>query len=78
MIGLSGIHAVADRGYCMCIFKISYESGTIPAIWKTANICPVFKKGNKFEAINYRPISLTCISCKLMEHIITRNPCCSG
>ena len=53
------------------IFKISYESGTIPAIWKTANICPVFKKGKTFEAINYRPISLTCISCKLMEHIIT-------
>ena len=53
------------------IFKISYESGTIPAIWKTANICPVFKKGKKIEAINYRPISLTCISCKLMEHIIT-------
>jgi hypothetical protein len=43
----------------------------MPAIWKTANICPVFKKGKTFEAINYRPISLTCISCKLMEHIIT-------
>jgi hypothetical protein len=43
------------------IFKISYESGTIPAIWKTANICPVFKKGKTIEAINYRPISLTCI-----------------
>ena len=52
------------------IFKISYESyesGTIPAIWKTANICQVFKKGKQFEVINYRPISLTCISCKLME-----------
>jgi hypothetical protein len=36
------------------IFKISYESGTIPAILKTANICPVFKKGETIEAINYR------------------------
>jgi hypothetical protein len=53
------------------IFKISYESGTIPAILKTANICPVYKKGKTIEAINYRPISLTCILCKLMEHIIT-------
>jgi hypothetical protein len=52
------------------IFKI-YESGAIPAIWKTANICPVFKKGEIFEAINYKPISPTCISCKLIEHIIT-------
>jgi hypothetical protein len=29
------------------------------------------EKGKTFEAINYRPISRTCISCKLMEHIIT-------
>jgi hypothetical protein len=36
------------------IFKISYESGTIPAIWKTANICPLFKKGKQIEALNYR------------------------
>ena len=55
------------------IFKISYESGTVPVIWKIANICPVFKKGKQIEAINYRPISLTCISFKLMEHVITRH-----
>jgi hypothetical protein len=38
----------------------------IPSIWRTANVCPIFKKGTKFEAINYRPIS-----CKLLEHVIT-------
>ena len=31
---------------------------------------PLFKKGNKLEASNYRPISLTSIVCKLMERII--------
>ena len=35
-----------------------------------ANIVPSFKKGNKLEASNYRPISLTSIVCKLMERII--------
>ena len=45
-------------------------TGKIPEDWKHANVCPVFKKGNKHNAINYRPISLTCILCKIMEHII--------
>ena len=55
------------------IFRRSYETGEIPDIWRTANVCPVYKKGKKYDPINYRPISLTCISCKLMEHIVTSN-----
>ena len=31
---------------------------------------PIFKKGDKSSAANYRPISLTCILCKVLEHII--------
>ena len=53
------------------IFRKSYDSGIIPEDWKTANITPVFKKGKRCDAANYRPISLTCIACKLMEHILT-------
>ena len=53
------------------IFRKSYDSGIIPEDWKTANITPVFKKGKISDAANYRPISLTCIACKLMEHILT-------
>ena len=30
----------------------------------------IFKKGSKSSAANYRPISLTCILCKVLEHII--------
>ena len=43
------------------IFKRSYDTGDLPDIWKNANVSPIFKKGKRFEAVNYRPISLTCI-----------------
>ena len=31
---------------------------------------PIFKKGTKTAPGNYRPVSLTCISCKIMESIV--------
>jgi hypothetical protein len=52
---------------------LTLETGKLPYDWKHANVCPVFKKGDKHNAINYRPISLTCILCKIMEHIIASN-----
>ena len=54
-------------------FERSLESGTVPSIWTSANFSPLFKKGDKSTAANYRPISLTCILCKVMEHIIASN-----
>ena len=52
------------------IFQTSINSGTIPNRWKEANICGVFKKGDKNDPANYRPVSLTCVCCKILEHII--------
>jgi hypothetical protein len=55
------------------IFPKSLKSGEISKDWKHANVAPAFKKGEKYKAVNYHPISLTCICCKIMEHIITSN-----
>ena len=52
------------------IFQRSYESGTIPDDWSSARISAIYKKGDKSTPSNYRPVSLTCIICKLMEHIV--------
>ena len=38
--------------------------------WKTAHITPVPKKGRKNKPDDFRPISLTSIFCKILEHII--------
>ncbi len=52
------------------IFRQSLATGTLPSVWKTAHVSPIFKKGAVYAAENYRPVSLTCIPCKLMEHIL--------
>lgn len=55
------------------LFQLSLNNGTLPADWLLANITPLFKKGERYMASNYRPVSLTCIPAKLMEHIIVKN-----
>ena len=52
------------------IIKKSMESAVVPNIWKKANVVPIFKKGSKFKAGNYRPISLTSITGRVCESII--------
>ena len=52
------------------LFQASYDSGILPAVWKSAWITPIFKKGDKCVASHYRPVSLTCVACKLLEHIL--------
>ena len=52
------------------IFTKFLGEGTVPPIWKTANVCPIFKKGTKTDPGNYRPVSLTCVICKVMESVL--------
>jgi len=52
------------------IFRKSLDEGFVPDDWKSANISPVFKKGNRNIADNYQPVSLTSQICKVFETII--------
>ena len=52
------------------IINKSIKDSCLPLDWKNAHISPIYKKGPKDLAINYRPVSLTSIVCKIMESII--------
>ena len=39
-------------------------------VWKIANVSPIFKKGSRHLAANYRPVSLTAVACKVMESLV--------
>ena len=52
------------------LFQASLDQGCLPPDWKKANIVPVFKKGDKSAVENYRPISLTSVTSKILEHIV--------
>jgi hypothetical protein len=43
------------------IFQASINQGKIPSDWKTTIVAPVFKKGDRGQPSNYRPISLTSV-----------------
>ena len=52
------------------IFRRTLVDGEVPVDWRSANVTAIFKKGDRFKASNYRPVSLTSLCCKLQEHII--------
>jgi hypothetical protein len=51
------------------VFQTSLDSGTVPSDWKEALITPLFKKGERNIASNYRPVSHTSVVSKILEHI---------
>jgi hypothetical protein len=67
------IAAVEIAPVLQFIFQQSLDSGELPSDWRKANISPIFKKGATTDPANYRPVSLTCVCCKLLEHIIDSN-----
>lgn len=52
------------------IFSKSFSTSSIPDDRKRSKVVPVFKAGDRSDPSNYRPISLTSIVCKMLEHII--------
>ncbi len=52
------------------IYRQSLRTGEVPEDWRNANVTPIFKKGKKTDPGNYRPVSLTSVSCRILESII--------
>ena len=52
------------------IYNRSLEEGEVPSLWKTSRVIPIFKKGPRYDPLNYRPISLTSICSKMMERAV--------
>ena len=55
------------------LFRQTLENGILAIDWTEAIISPVYKKGNDHLASNYRPVSLTCVLSKVMEHIVCKH-----
>ena len=52
------------------LFRESLSSSVLPALWKQSLVVPIYKRGPRSDPLNYRPISLTSVACKVMERII--------
>ena len=55
--------------YLQCFFEFSFLSGVFPESCSLAKIIPLYKKGNKTNPSNYRPISILICFSKILEHI---------
>ena len=57
--------------YLARLLYITMNNCTLPGDWKRATVISIHKGSDRSLATNYRPISLTSIVCKQMEHVIT-------
>ena len=79
-VGPDDIHALilkncanGLKGSLTYIINKSLEIGKYPSSWKNANIIPIYKKGDKSNPKNYRPISLLCVPSKIMERVVHKH-----
>ncbi len=72
--GISGeilkLGGEAMVSYLLRLFEISMNNSCIPRDWKDAIVVPIFKGGSRQNVENYRPVSLTSVVCKQMEHLV--------
>ena len=62
------VNAIADPLALTYSSFVSVEQ--VPNVWRCAIVTPVYKSGAAYDVSNYRPISLTCVLCKVMERVI--------
>jgi len=75
--GLDGLHpmllkecAAAIAEPLSKIFQLSYDAASLPEDWHIDHVVLIFKKGDRTNRENYRPVSLMSVPCKVMESII--------
>ena len=56
--------------YLARLLDITMNNNAIPGDWKKAIVIHIYKGGDRLVVGNYRPVSLTSVVCKQMEHII--------
>ncbi|KAI8483419.1 hypothetical protein Bbelb_388820 [Branchiostoma belcheri] len=52
------------------LFNLSLSTGQLPAEWKQCNVSPVYKKGDRTDPSNYRPIALLPAVPKVLERLV--------
>ena len=52
------------------LYQSSMDCGIFPGAWKVAKVVPVYKKGNRTQPSNYRPVALLSLLSKIMEKIV--------
>ena len=53
------------------LFNLSLSLSYFPSQWKLGNVVPVYKKGDKKDPSNYRPISILCCMGKVFEKCVS-------
>ncbi|KAK4824266.1 hypothetical protein QYF61_012532 [Mycteria americana] len=52
------------------LYQHSWLTREVPVDWRLANVMPIYKKGQKEDLGNYRPVSPTSVPGKVMEQIV--------
>jgi len=55
------------------IINLSFEKGRFPSSWECAKVTALFKRGDKTDKDNYRPISILPTVSKVMRELFILN-----
>lgn len=71
-IGLRALRELAEElaKPLSIIYQQSWLTGEVPDDWRFANMTPIYRKGQKEDPGNYRPVSLTLVLGEIMECFI--------